>query len=118
MNYALHQALRLTLEEGLEARWKRHWENHLLLAGRLEELGMTLTAQEGHRLPQLNAVAVPAGHDDAEIRRRLLNDFSIEIGAGLGPLKGKTMRIGLMGESSSAENVERLVDALASIINK
>lgn len=118
MNYALYEALRLTLEEGLEARWNRHQENHLLLAAKLEEMEMTLTAQAGHRLPQLNSVAVPAGYDDAEIRRRLLNDFNIEIGAGLGPLKGKTMRIGLMGESSSAENVGRLVGGIGRIINK
>lgn len=118
MNYGLHEALRLTLEEGLEARWKRHRENHLLLKSQLEEIGIAFTAQEGYQLPQLNAIAVPAGYDDAEIRRRLLNDFNIEIGAGLGLLKGKALRIGLMGESSSVENVDRVVGAITSIMNE
>ncbi|MCE7933925.1 MAG: alanine--glyoxylate aminotransferase family protein [Chlorobi bacterium CHB2] len=116
MNYALHEALRLTLEEGLEARWKRHRENHLLLQGMLGEMGIALMGQEGHRLPQLNAAAVPAGCDEAETRRRLLEEFNIEIGAGLGPLKGKAWRIGLMGATSTPENVERLVGAMKRVI--
>ncbi len=116
MNYALHEALRLVLEEGLENRWRRHEQNHLLLKAGLEKLGLTLTAQEGHRLWQLNAVSVPAGVDEAAVRKRLLTEFNIEIGAGLGPLKGKVWRIGLMGETSKRENVETLLGALGKIL--
>jgi alanine-glyoxylate transaminase / serine-glyoxylate transaminase / serine-pyruvate transaminase len=116
MNYALHEALRLVLEEGLEQRWRRHEQNHRLLAAGLAKLGLNLTAQEGHRLWQLNAVSVPPGIDEAAVRKRLLTDFSIEIGAGLGPLKGKVWRIGLMGETSRPENVETLLAALGEIL--
>ena len=116
MNYALHEALRLVLIEGLEARWRRHEQNHLALQAGLAKLGLPLTAQEGHRLWQLNAVGVPAGADEAALRRKLLEQFSIEVGAGLGPLKGKIMRVGLMGETSRAENVARFLDALKQLL--
>jgi alanine-glyoxylate transaminase/serine-glyoxylate transaminase/serine-pyruvate transaminase len=112
MNYALHEALRLVLEEGLENRWRRHQKNHLALKEGLKELGLGITSQDGHELWQLNAVGVPAGADEAAVRKRLLNDFNIEIGAGLGPLKGKVWRIGLMGETSSPANVETVLAAL------
>lgn len=112
MNYALHEALRLVLEEGLEKRWARHRENHLALVEGLKGLGLGLASQEGHQLWQLNAVTVPAGADEAGVRKRLLNDFGIEVGAGLGPMKGKIWRIGLMGETSRRENVDRVLAAL------
>jgi len=112
MNYALHEALRLVLEEGLENRWRRHQEMHLALKEGLAALGLSLASQEGHQLWQLNAVAVPPGADEAGVRKRLLTEFDIEIGAGLGPLKGKVWRIGLMGETSSRANVKRVLEAL------
>ena len=116
MNYALHESLRLILEEGLENRWDRHKSNHLRLRAGLDELGLVLTAQEGHRLWQLNAVGVPEGTDEAGIRTTLLNEHGIEIGPGLGPLQGKVWRVGLMGHSSSPENVDRFLSALKSLL--
>jgi alanine-glyoxylate transaminase/serine-glyoxylate transaminase/serine-pyruvate transaminase len=118
MNYALHEALRLVLEEGLENRWRRHEENHLALKAGLEELGLGIASQEGHQLWQLNAVTVPEGADEAGVRKRLLTDFSIEIGAGLGPMKGKIWRIGLMGATSSRENVKKVLEALKVCLGK
>jgi alanine-glyoxylate transaminase/serine-glyoxylate transaminase/serine-pyruvate transaminase len=116
MNYALHESLRLVLEEGLENRWGRHQANHERLKAGLDEMGLELTAQEGHRLWQLNAVGVPEGADEAGVRTALLNDHGIEIGAGLGPLQGKVWRVGLMGHSSSEENVDRFLEALKSLL--
>ena len=118
MNYGLHEALRLVLLEGLEKRWKRHQENHLKLKAGISELGLNLASQEGHQLWQLNAVTVPEGADEAGVRKRLLNEFGIEVGAGLGPMKGKIWRIGLMGETSSAANVKRVLEALRAILGK
>jgi alanine-glyoxylate transaminase/serine-glyoxylate transaminase/serine-pyruvate transaminase len=118
MNYAIHEALRLVLEEGLEKRWKRHEENHQLLRNGLNELGLGIASQEGHQLWQLNAVTVPEGVDEANVRKRLLDDYNIEVGAGLGPMKGKIWRIGLMGETSKPENVRRILEALRAIIGK
>jgi len=114
MNYALHESLRLILEEGLENRWKRHEANHLRLKTGLDKLGLQLTAREGHRLWQLNAVGVPEGADEAGVRTALLNEHNIEVGPGLGPLKGKVWRVGLMGHSSSEEKVDRFLKALSS----
>jgi alanine-glyoxylate transaminase/serine-glyoxylate transaminase/serine-pyruvate transaminase len=116
MNYALLEALRLVDEEGLEARWRRHERNHGALAAGLAALGLELAAQEGHRLWMLNSVRIPDGVDDAAVRRALLNEFGIEIGGGLGPLKGKTWRVGLMGESSSEGNVLLLLSALERVL--
>jgi alanine-glyoxylate transaminase/serine-glyoxylate transaminase/serine-pyruvate transaminase len=116
MNYGLHAALTLIREEGLEARFKRHELNHRALIAGLRALGMHLAAQEGHRLWMLNSVKIPEGVADADVRRRLLLDFGIEIGGGLGALAGKTWRIGLMGESSKRENVEALIEALGKIL--
>ncbi|HUS36830.1 MAG TPA: alanine--glyoxylate aminotransferase family protein [Verrucomicrobiae bacterium] len=118
MNYAFHEALRLVLEEGLEKRWKNHEQNHQLLRTGLNELGLGIASQEGHQLWQLNAVTVPEGVDEANVRKRLLNDYNIEVGAGLGPMKGKIWRIGLMGETSKSENVRRILEALRAIIGK
>ena len=112
MNYALHEALRLVLAEGLENRWKRHQDNHLLLVDGLKGLGLAIASQEGHQLWQLNAVSVPPGVDEGAVRKRLLAEFNIEIGAGLGPLKGKIWRVGLMGETSRRERVEAFLSAL------
>lgn len=117
MTYALHEALRLTLEEGLVERWARHEANHKLLESALGALGLGLSAQAGHRLWQLNAIGIPSGVDEAAVRRRLLIEDGIEIGAGLGPLKGKIWRVGLMGATSTAENVRRFVAAFGRILN-
>src|SRR3954468_2655260 len=118
MNYALHEALRLVLLEGLENRWKRHEQNHLLLKEGLKKLGLKIVSQEGHQLWQLNAISVGEGADEAAVRKRLLNDFGIEIGAGLGPLKGKIWRVGLMGETSKQEHVETFLRAFSSCLGK
>jgi alanine-glyoxylate transaminase/serine-glyoxylate transaminase/serine-pyruvate transaminase len=118
MNYGLHEALRLVLEEGLENRWRRHEQNHLALKKGLAELGLEIVSQAGHQLWQLNAIGVPAGADEASVRKQLLADYNIEIGAGLGPLKGKIWRIGLMGDSSTKENVDTVLKALRSILKK
>ena len=118
MNYALREALRLVLEEGLEARFRRHERNHLALAAGLDALGMQLTAQEGHRLWMLNSVTIPDGVDEAAIRQQLLAEYNIEIGAGLGAFKGKVWRIGLMGESSTRSNVLLVLSALEAVLQK
>jgi alanine-glyoxylate transaminase / serine-glyoxylate transaminase / serine-pyruvate transaminase len=118
MNYALHEALRLVLVEGLENRWKRHQQNHELLVKGLKDLGLSIGSQPGHQLWQLNAVTVPEGVDEAAVRKSLLNDHGIEVGAGLGPMKGKIWRVGLMGETSSPENVQRCLTALKQILKR
>lgn len=118
MNYAIHEALRLALVEGLEARWKRHETNHRALKAGLAELGLGIASQEGHQLWQLNAVTVPEGVDEAGVRKRLLTEFGIEVGAGLGAMKGKVWRIGLMGETCKPENVKRVLEALRAILGK
>ena len=115
MNYALHESLRLALDEGLENRWARHEANHVRLKNGLAELSLGIASQKGHQLWQLNAVTVPEGADEAGIRKALLNDHGIEIGPGLGPLAGKVWRIGLMGYSSSDENVDRVLAALKTL---
>ena len=117
MNYALHEALRLVLEEGLENRWARHRRNHLALRAGLEALGIQYAVPESHRLPQLNAVLIPDGVDDAAVRKQLLNEFGIEIGGGLGPMAGKTWRIGLMGAACTNRNVLLLLAALERCLN-
>jgi alanine-glyoxylate transaminase/serine-glyoxylate transaminase/serine-pyruvate transaminase len=116
MNYALYEALRIVVEEGLETRWRRHRANAAALQAGVRAMGLQLAAQEGYRLPQLSAVAVPDGIDEAKVRAQLLRLFNIEIAAGLGPLKGKIWRIGLMGESSRRENVMLILNALEEIL--
>ncbi len=118
MNYALREALRLVLEEGLEARFRRHERNHLALTAGLDALGMQLAAQDGHRLWMLNSVTIPDGIDEAAIRQQLLAEYNIEIGAGLGAFKGKVWRIGLMGESSTRSNVLLVLSALEAVLQK
>src|SRR5688500_17137759 len=116
MNYALHEALRLVLEEGLEPRWRRHEQNHLALKQGLEAMKLQIAAQRGHQLWQLNAITVPEGVDEAAVRKRLLNEFNIEVGAGLGPLKGKIWRVGLMGENSRPEVVRSFLAAFRKVL--
>jgi alanine-glyoxylate transaminase / serine-glyoxylate transaminase / serine-pyruvate transaminase len=116
MNYALHEALRLVLAEGLENRWRRHEQNHLALKTGLAEMGLELASQAGHQLRTLNAIRVPVGADEAAVRKKLLSEYNIEIGAGLGPLKGKIWRVGLMGESSRRENVDSFLSALKTLL--
>jgi alanine-glyoxylate transaminase/serine-glyoxylate transaminase/serine-pyruvate transaminase len=116
MLYALHEALVILEEEGLENAWARHRANHLLLRDGLQHLGLELLVAEKARLPQLNAVRIPEGADDLSVRRRLLNDYNIEIGAGLGSLAGKIWRIGLMGAGSNPHSVERVLGALKEVL--
>ncbi len=116
MNYALYEALRVALEEGREARFARHRLNHEALVAGLEALGLTMAVAASERLWMLNSVHIPKSVDDAGVRKALLDEERIEIGGGLGPLKGKTWRIGLMGESSRAEHVRRLLTALGRIL--
>ena len=116
MNYAIYEALRIVVEEGLEARFKRHAANAAALQAGLEAMGLELAAQPGYRLPQLTAVRVPEGIDDARVRADLLRIFNLEIGAGLGVFRGKVWRIGLMGESSRRENVMLVLNALETVL--
>jgi alanine-glyoxylate transaminase/serine-glyoxylate transaminase/serine-pyruvate transaminase len=118
MMYALHEGLRLVLEEGLEARWSRHLRNHRALKAGLTALGLKYTAAEGHQLPQLNAVRIPEGVDDASVRKMLLAEFGIEIGGGLGDLKGKAWRIGLMGYNSRPGVVLQFLGALEQCLQR
>jgi alanine-glyoxylate transaminase/serine-glyoxylate transaminase/serine-pyruvate transaminase len=118
MTYALREGLCLLHEEGLPPRWERHRRNHLALKAGLEALGLTYTAAEGRQLPQLNAVRIPAGVDDLAVRRRLLEEFGIEIGGGLGDFRGKAWRIGLMGHNSRPDNVLLFLAALKQCLAK
>jgi alanine-glyoxylate transaminase/serine-glyoxylate transaminase/serine-pyruvate transaminase len=116
MTYALYEALRLVLEEGLESCFARHRRNHEALKAGLAALGIEYTAQSGHQLPMLNAVRIPEGVDDAAVRGGLLNRFGIEIGGGLGAFKGKVWRIGLMGYGARENNVLILLGALEQLL--
>ncbi|UCF69009.1 MAG: alanine--glyoxylate aminotransferase family protein [Acidobacteriota bacterium] len=109
---ALYEALRIVFEEGLEARFERHQRQHEALVAGLGEIGLSLTTPTESRLPMLNPVRVPAGIDEADVRRELLTEHGIEIGAGLGELKGKAWRIGLMGASATDNNVMLVLGAL------
>ena len=115
--YGLHEALLLLQEEGIEQAWARHERNHLALRAGLEAMGLSLIVPESERLPQMNAVSIPEGVEDAAVRSRLLNQYNLEIGAGLGDLAGKVWRIGLMGYSSRPENVLFCISALGSVLN-
>jgi alanine-glyoxylate transaminase/serine-glyoxylate transaminase/serine-pyruvate transaminase len=117
MIYALREALRLIVEEGLEARFQRHQLNHRALAEGLKMLEIEFLVEEQYRLPMLNAVKIPEIVDDVNIRKYLLNKFGIELGGGLGPFKGKIWRIGLMGYSSSRQNVILFLAALESALS-
>lgn len=114
--YALHESLVMLQEEGLEAAHRRHRHNHEALVAGVEAMGLSMAVDAEWRLPQLNAVAIPEGVDDAAVRTTLLREFDLEIGAGLGALAGKTWRIGLMGCSSSERNVLYCLTALESVL--
>jgi alanine-glyoxylate transaminase/serine-glyoxylate transaminase/serine-pyruvate transaminase len=110
--YGLHEALAIVLEEGLPARFARHRDAHAYLASELATLGIGFVSQDGHRLPMLNAITIPAGADDVAVRKGLLERHGIEIGGGLGELKGKAWRIGLMGHGATRDSVDAVVAAL------
>ncbi len=117
--YALHEALLLLKEEGLENSWARHHRHHLALMAGLEAMGLRYLVKEGARLPQMNAVHIPEAvrEREAEVRKTLLTEFNLEIGAGLGPLAGKIWRIGIMGYSCKPENVMLCLSALGSVLS-
>ena len=114
--YALHEALVILQEEGLENAWARHERNHNALRAGIEAMGLSFFVRKGDHLPQLNAVTVPEGIDEAAVRKTLLSDYSLEIGAGLGPMAGKIWRIGLMGYSSNPRNVLACLNALEAVL--
>jgi len=118
MNFALREALRIVEEEGLEKRWERHAANASEMWEGLEALGLKLIVPAAHRLPSLTTVAVPDGVDEAAIRRRLLDEYNVEIAGGLGAFKGKAWRIGLMGYSSRRENIVVLLGALERLLGR
>ncbi|MEW5008291.1 MAG: alanine--glyoxylate aminotransferase family protein [Cycloclasticus sp.] len=115
--YALHESLLMLQEEGLENSWERHSDLHNALKAGLEAMGLSLIVPEESRLPQLNAVTIPQGVDEALVRKRLLEEYSLEIGAGLGSLAGKVWRIGLMGQSATPSNVMFCLSALESVLS-
>ncbi len=114
--YGLHEALLMVREEGLEQVWARHRKNHELLRDGLEQLGIRFLVDPDWRLPMLNAVVIPEGVDDPGVRRRLLAEYNLEIGPGLGPLQGRIWRIGLMGNGSRQKNVMLCLSALREIL--
>jgi alanine-glyoxylate transaminase/serine-glyoxylate transaminase/serine-pyruvate transaminase len=114
--YGLHESLVILQEEGLANAWARHERNHQALRKGIEAMGLSFLVKEGERLPQLNSVCIPDGVDDAAVRARLLADYNLEIGAGLGTLAGKVWRIGLMGYTSNPQNVSYCLDALENIL--
>ncbi len=114
--YALHESLLILKEEGIEAAWARHKLNHQALVLGLESLGLQLLVNEDIRLPQLNAVKIPSGIDDAQVRSTLLNEFDLEIGAGLGKFSGNAWRIGLMGNGCSQKNVNYCIASLGTAL--
>jgi alanine-glyoxylate transaminase/serine-glyoxylate transaminase/serine-pyruvate transaminase len=114
--YALHESLLLLKEEGIKNSWERHKQNGEKLVKELENIGLKAFVKENERLPQLTSVKIPDGIDDAKVRKSLLENYNIEIGAGLGDLAGKVWRIGLMGYSSNEENINACVNALKNIM--
>ncbi len=115
--YGLHETLLLLQEEGLEIAWERHLRNHKALRAGLEAMGLKLTVAEYQRLPMLNAVSIPDDMDEAAVRGRLLRDYNLEIGAGLGDLAGRIWRIGLMGYGSNPRNVQLCLHALDTVLS-
>ena len=115
--YGLHEALVILQEEGIENAWARHEQHHLALRAGLEAMGIHFVVKEGDRLPQLNSVTIPEGVDDATVRSRLLKEYQLEIGAGLGALAGKVWRIGLMGHACNARNVLYCLSALENVLS-
>ena len=115
--YALHEALVILQEEGIENSWARHQKNHDALRSGLEAMGLSFVVPEGQRLPQLNAVSIPDGVDEAAVRSALLNEYNLEIGAGLGAMAGKIWRVGLMGFASNQTNVLFCLGALDAVLS-
>jgi alanine-glyoxylate transaminase / serine-glyoxylate transaminase / serine-pyruvate transaminase len=116
MIYGLYQALLLIEEEGYDNAFRRHLEAHRALVKGLADLGLQMLVEEPYRLPMLNLVRIPEGVDEALVRRRLRQEFKIELGASLGPLAGKTWRVGLMGHTARMENVSRFLEALRQVL--
>lgn len=116
--YALHESLFMLYEEGLEHSWARHKRNHEALKAGFATLGIQYVVDEAHRLPQLNSVHIPANIDEQEVRRRLLAEYSLEIGAGLGDFAGKVWRFGLMGYSSKVDNIVLCLNALETVFSE
>lgn len=116
--YALHEALIILKEEGIENSWERHQKNHDALRAGFEAMGLEFVVPEGQRLPQLNAVSIPDGVDEAAVRGTLLNDYNLEIGAGLGAMAGKIWRIGLMGFASNKTNVLFCLGSLDAVLSR
>jgi alanine-glyoxylate transaminase / serine-glyoxylate transaminase / serine-pyruvate transaminase len=114
--YALHEALLILKEEGIGNSWKRHKTNGEKLVSELHNIGLKPFVIDDERLPQLTSVSVPEDIDEAKVRTALLNEYNIEIGAGLGELAGKVWRIGLMGYSSNEKNIEACLKALREIL--
>jgi alanine-glyoxylate transaminase/serine-glyoxylate transaminase/serine-pyruvate transaminase len=114
--YGLHEALAMLQEEGLENSWARHRHQHLALHSGIEAMGLSFLVHESARLPQLNAIVVPEGVDEAVLRSRLLNEYNLEIGAGMGSLAGKIVRIGLMGYGANMKNVMYCLEALEAVL--
>ena len=114
--YGLHEALRIILEEGLEARWARHQLNGDALKAGIEAMGLKIFTRPGYALSVLTAISVPEGVDELAVRQRLLEEYSIEIGGGFGPLKGRLLRIGLMGYNSCRKNVDTVLSALEHVL--
>jgi alanine-glyoxylate transaminase/serine-glyoxylate transaminase/serine-pyruvate transaminase len=117
MFYALREALAIVREEGIENRWERHRRNHEAFVAGVEALGLRMHVAAADRLWTLNTPCVPDGVNDAQVRQRLLSEYGIEIAGGFGPLAGKVFRIGLMGYSSTEENVAKILDALRKILS-
>jgi alanine-glyoxylate transaminase/serine-glyoxylate transaminase/serine-pyruvate transaminase len=114
--FGLHEALLLIREEGIENCWARHKRHHTALKAGLEAMGLKFLVNEKYQVPQMNAVLCPEGVNEAEVRKTLLNEFGLEIGAGLGPLAGKIWRFGLMGYSCRPDNVMLCLSALGSVL--
>ena len=115
--YGLHEALVILQEEGIENSWARHQKNHLALRAGFEAMGLKFVVPEGQRLPQLNAVSIPDGVDEAAVRAALLKEYNLEIGAGLGAMAGKIWRVGLMGFASNPTNVLFCLGALDAVLS-
>ncbi|KZZ29986.1 alanine--glyoxylate aminotransferase, partial [Oleiphilus sp. HI0081] len=116
--YALHESLLILKEEGLESAWERHELHHKALVAGLEALGIEMLVPKDIRLSQLNAVKIPEGIDDATVRSTLLNQYDLELGAGLGKFAGKAWRIGLMGNGCNRKNVDYCVSSLGAVLNE
>ncbi len=116
--YGLHESLVILQDEGLENAWARHHRHHLALRAGLESMGLSFVVDEADRLPQLNAITIPEGVDDATVRSALLRDYSLEIGAGLGVMAGNVWRIGLMGHACNTRNVLFCLAALEDVLGR